>query len=476
MGKTYKKFNFNAQFEAKGYPESSWPLLNDYLSRCASEFDLTDKDVEQKLNVLLTNLDSIEIANDVNSNTNACYYPKDKKITLNYDGMSARNETYLAHLCSTFHELNHVCENLSSPNSTSFMQTNPKTGRTKGVSFNEVLTEMKAARLTMNLRQMADEGPVTDPRCMTRHYGYNDLMFVGTMVQTTLGLSEKEFLAAADKGPKYFREVMSKKFPDPAHYDLFMARINFYADSMHAIKYAKTDAPLTKEEMNNITNLTASIYQECLAVMDVRVSTEAAKGDIDPETFSKKTRYELERLTANYEHAIKLNTPYKPEQLKKLPVLGTLQTKIMAIETIHKNSKKLGRKTKAGLLEALNNPKTDPVAFLSNFGLDVPEINEYKTVDTSDYKREFLESDYGMEHWDNKDAIGAIKAMEHDEELMPKKAKILNFKPRTTNAFMTNLTAQVASTDSRDNEVLNTPIVDSLEMDELETKDVGPEL
>ncbi len=474
MGKTYKKYNFNAQFEAKGYPESSWPLLNDYLSRCANEFSLTDKEVTQRLNILLKNLDSIEIANDVNSDTNACYYPKDKKITLNYDGMSARNETYLAHLCSTFHELNHVCENMSSPNSTSFMKTNPATGRARGVSFNEVLTEMKAARLTMNLRLSADMGPGSDPRCMTRHFGYNDLMFVGTMVQTTLGLSEKEFLAAADRGPKYFREVMSKKFPDPAHYDLFMARIKFYSDSIHAIKYAKTDAPLTREEMNNITNLTASMYQECLSVMDVRVSAEAAKGDIDPETFSKKTRYELERLTANYEHAIKINTPYKPEQLKKTPVLGELQTKIMAIETVHKNSKKLGRKTKEGLLEALNDPKTDPVAFLSNFGLDVPELDEYGTVDTSDYKREFLEKDYGMEQWDNHDALGSIRAMEHDEELAPKKAKILTIRPRTQNTFMKNLTAQVASTDSRSNENIDIPIVDSLEKPEVSGEE--PEL
>lgn len=452
MAKQYKKYNFNSEFEAKGYPESSWPLLNDYLSRAANEFGLNDREVKQRLGIILSNLDSIEIANDVNSNSNACYLPNEKKITLNYDGMSARNESYLAHLCSMFHELNHVCENMTSKDSTSFMETNPRTGRIKGVSFNEVLTEMKAARLTMNLRLSADMGPGSDPRCMTRHFAYNDLMFVGTMVQTTLGISEKEFLAAADRGPDYFRETMSKKFADPSHYDLFMARVNFYADSIHAIKYAETDVPLSKEEMNNITNLTASMYRECLATMDARITSEAERGEIDPEVFLQKSKYELERLTANYEHAIRLNTKYDPKQLKDVPGLEDVQIKVLAIETINANAKKLGKNTCAELLETLNHPNADPVKLLASYGLQIPSVETFSEIDTSEYKREFLEKDYGTEQWDNKDSLGSIRAMEDDEDLTPKKAKVIQFPTKKQNTFMNDLSKKVASEDSIRNE------------------------
>ena len=450
-GRKYKKYNFNADFEAHGYPESSWPLLNEYLSRSAAEFGLNDKEVRAKLDTMLQNLDTIEIDDRPDSSLNATYNPEEKKITLNYAGMSARNESYVAHLCAMFHELGHVGEDLLAEDPNSFIKVG-KNGRLKGVSFNEILTEMKAARLTMNMRLSADMGPGSDPKCMMRHVGYNDLIFAGTMVHTALGVSEKEFLSAAEKGPEHFREVMSKKFSDPKAFDTFMARVTFITDTMHSIKYnPNRKGQLTQTDYRNITNLTASLYHECLTVMDARMSAEVQKG-VDPKTFSEKRRYEMERLAANYEHGLRTNTPYTIDQLNDVPALAPAQEKLAALEVATSMRKKLGKKTFEQLVAELNLEDVNCEQVLSKYGLTLPSIADTPAVDTSEYKKEFLEDDYGTDYWDNKEPIGSIKEMETDDKIPHVGTKEIPFRPRV-NATMDKLNAlntldEVASYDS----------------------------
>ena len=196
----YKKYNFNSEYQAKGYPESVWPLLNEYFSRDAAEFELSDKEVKTKLNTLLRNLDTIVIDDRPDSSNNAFYCPSVKRITLNFAGMNARNSSSEAHVCALFHELGHADEDLLAEPNNSFMYFNER-GRVSGVCFNEIHKEMRASRLTTNVE---DTNNGTDPRHSVKHVGYNDLVFIGTMFHTALGISEKEFLAAAERGPEYF--------------------------------------------------------------------------------------------------------------------------------------------------------------------------------------------------------------------------------------------------------------------------------
>lgn len=447
----YKKYKFNADFEAHGYPESSWPLLNEYLSRSAAEFGLSDKDVRAKLDTILRNLNTIEIDNRPDSSLNATYNPEEKKITLNYAGLSARNESYVAHLCAMFHELCHVGEDLLAENPNSFIKVG-KNGRLKGVSFNEILTEMKAARLTMNMHLSADMGPGSDPKCMMKHVGYNDLIFAGTMVHTALGISEKEFLSAAEKGPEHFREVMSKKISDPKAFDIFMARVTFITDTMHSIKYnPNRKGQLTQTDYRNITNLTASLYHECLSVMDARMSTEVQKGAYT-KRFSKKSRYELERLAANYEHGLRTNTPYTIDQLNDVPALASTQEKLAALEVATSMKKKLNKKTFKQLVADLNLENVNCEQVLSKYGLTIPSVADTPSVDTSKYKKKFLKDDYGTDYWNNKNSISSIKEMETDDKILHDVTKEIPFNPRV-NAAMNKLNAlntlyEVASYDS----------------------------
>ena len=417
----YKKYNFNSEYRAHGYPESTWPLLNEYFSRDAAEFDLSDKEVKGKLATLLDNLDTIEIDDQPGSTNNALYHPGEKKITLNFAGISERfpdgsmqTQPGVAHLCALFHELGHVDENLNSDTPNSFMHFD-KNGRLKGVCFNEIHKEMRAARLTMNMRLPADAGPGSDPKCMVRHVGYNDLMFIGTMVHTALGVSEKEFLAAAEKGPEYFRETMSKKFDDPQDFDAFMKSVIFASDSIHTFKYKHET--MSKTDERNLANMTTALYNECLRAMDARISTELKRGEIDPEVFSEKTRYELERLAANYQHGMTTNTPYTMDSLNGSPIVEATKEKILAIETALSSKKKLSKKEYASLIEELNSGEVDVDETLSKYGLTLPSIADISTIDTSEYKRDFLEEDYGSDYWNNVSAIDAIRRMDSDSQM-----------------------------------------------------------
>ncbi|MBR6688881.1 MAG: hypothetical protein IKL68_02565 [Clostridia bacterium] len=466
----YKKYNFNSEYKAHGYPESVWPLLNDYFSRDAAEFDLTDKEIKTKLDTMFMNLETIEIDDQPDSSNNALYKPNEKKIILNFAGMSQRNESYVAHLCTMFHEFGHVDENFAAPTPNSFMHIGAN-GRFKGVAFNEIHKEMRAARLTMNMRLSADMGPGADPKCMMRHVGYNDLMFIGTMMHTALGVSEREFLSAAEKGPEYFRETMSKKFSDPKTFDDFMATITFASDSIHAIKYK--EGTLSTTDYRNIANLTATIYGECLSVMDARISSELQRSEADPKTFSEKTRYELERLAINYKHGITKNTPFSLEQLNELPEVSTTNQKVLAFEIAVTNRRKLGKKEYESLVEELSIEDVNIDETLNRYGLTLPSIADKPDVDTSEYKKDFLEEDYGTDYWDNKDCIESIKAMETDEQIRHTGVKVLQFRPKSNTAMdklnALNTLDEVASYDSQ----LSSQ--DFIEVD-VKTKNESPEL
>ncbi len=450
--KKYKKYNFDAEYDAKGYPKSVWPLLNDYFSRAASEFELSDKEVRGKLDTLLANLNTIVIDDRPDSNNNALYCPSVKRITLNFAGMSTRNDTADAHICALFHELGHADENLLAKPNNSFMYFNDR-GTLSGVCFNEIHKEMRAARLSMGVEDPASSN---DPRLSTKHVGYNDLMFIGTMFHTALGISEKEFLTIAEKGPEHFRETMSKKFDDPKLFDEFYKSITVASDTIHALKYSRRE--LTAEDYQNIAEQTAVIYDECLIAMEARLAKDLQDGKVTPDEFAEKSKFEMDRLAANYSHGIAKNTPFSLEELNELEGIEVTQEKVLAFEAAIANRKALGKKDFTALVSELSTLGVDVDDTLDKYGLMLPSVSEATETSLDEYKREFLEEDYGENKWDNTDLISAIHEMERDPSIphngnrtvsLPSKSNRMDkLKELNTEEEVTNYDARMAASNA----------------------------
>ena len=442
----YKKYNFNSEYKAKGYPESIWPALNEYFSRDAAELELSDKEVRGKLDTLLRNLDTIEIDNRPDSTNNAFYCPSVKKITLNIAGMNARNGSATSNMCVLWHELGHVDEDLLSQTPNSLMYFD-RQNRLSGVCLSEIHKEMRAARLTMNVVDPTNCAPGTDPKLSMKYVGYNDLMFIGTMFHTALGISEKEFLVAVEKGPEYFRETMSKKFPDPKMYDEFYKSFTRASDTIHALKY-NTHRELTEEDYRNIANQTANIYGECLNAMEARLAMELQSGEVSPEEFAQKSKFELERLAINYVHGIKKNTPYSLEELSELPEVEITQEKVLALEAAIANRKQLGKKEYNALVSELSEQDIDVDSTLDKYGLMLPSISDATEESVEEYKKEFLEEDYGSNQWDNSELTSIMQNIEHDSNIRHSGIRVITKSPMAKLKEL-NTDEEVTSYDAR---------------------------
>jgi len=411
--KEYKKLNFDELYKTKQYPEKTWPILNEYFSRYKSEFDLNDDQISQKCNRILENLDTIKKEKSDNKYRVACFNSFEKAIKINPKNMKNKNFTDII-----FHEITHAGEHLGQDSSTSFQSYNPKTNRHEGVCINEIITEMKSTRLACNdrinlVKKSGDKRKTIDVS------GYGDLAFIGTMLHTTLGISEKEFLTLADKGREEFDKQMREKFlPGDKTYDNFMNSIMYNSDVLHAIKYNSNRTP-DKEDKINIKNSIDSIRNQCLLTMKSRMEYEAFKNkdSIDIDEFSKKSRYEFEKIEANYRKGLS-DSAISPKKAKTNEYVDDVKKAIMQSESVYAQRENLSDSQFSEILQGFAEGSNIGEDFESKYGIKVSNnIQEFDRPIDVDYETELLKSEYGDKPWDNSGILKDIKSFSKEDKI-----------------------------------------------------------
>ena len=425
--KEYELLNFNSMYVSKNYPKKVWPILNEYFSRYKHEFDLTDSVIQNKLHIVLNNLDSINIGGTASDSYMGMYYPMEKKIDINIELMKSLNMKDEDIFNTIFHELNHAGENLTSEYSTSFQRYNENTGCYEGIALNEIITEMKASRLAKN-----DRTDLLSKTGNDRNYleldGYGDLIFIGTMIHTTLGISEKDFLKYADMGKDAFDNLMMSKFPSKDDYELFINNVTFYSDALHSVKYNREQTgPYTEEELYNINNCISGIYDNCLYAMGKVIPYQAYinKDSIDAKEYMTKANFNLEKLNVNYKHG--LSNVFSTTTIDTIQneYLDDIQSKLTALETVLGAKDKLNEYQENQLLYEISQTNLSGDAHLANmynnYGL-IPnsQVNSFdKTMDLS-YETQILREEYSQIGWNNQNCSKQIKNFLKKDSLITK--------------------------------------------------------
>lgn len=289
--KEYEKLNYDLQYKQKGYPKKLWPILNEYFSRFKYEYELSDSEINERLERMISNLDKIKIGyfgESLSVDGVYNYYEKNIKIKME----STKNEKMsLGFIDSIFHELNHVTDMSSHRDpktkkgkifSYDFLKFDEKNESRYGICLNEVITELKSKRLFYNEKN--NDAKLSDEKI---ELGYPDILFIGSMIHTTLGISEREFLKHACKGREKFDEIMREKFDDDT-YDNFINSFYHYSDIM-----------CSKVEC---TNEIDKIKELCLNAMEKRMQCEKKtfKDKDSLKQFAVKCKTELENLNKYY--------------------------------------------------------------------------------------------------------------------------------------------------------------------------------
>ena len=412
--KEYTKLDFTPQYIAKGYDQQDWPILNEYFSRYKHEFGLSDSEIQHKLNVVLSNLDKIDTAGKSKDDHIGVYYSAKKRISINSAKLQAMGSSFEDILNTIFHELNHAGENSLSDESTSFKQYNSNTERYEGIAINEIITEMKSSRLAKNDRVDLTK-KTGEFRSVLDLQGYSDLIFVGSMMHTALGISEKEFLQYADKGRAAFDAQMESKFPTGQDYDIYMQNMIFYSDVLHACKYNRErKGPYTEEELYNIRNSINGIYSNCLGAMSKIVPYQAFlnRNNMDLKEYMTKVRFDMEKLKANYRYGLSYHFDEQTINFSENGNVNRMQDIIACIEETHLHRGDLNEFQYADALANISsqNPFFAKKYIETNYGIVPSEtlMDFDRTMDLS-YEISILNAEYGQDIWNNEECNEYVK-------------------------------------------------------------------
>lgn len=382
--KTCEKLSFNDYYKGK-YPKKSWPILNEYFSRYKSEFNLSDEELYAKLGRTLENLNSIVYRGKGKDNVMGYFISSKKRIEV----FSQENLDYDSILDTLFHEINH---------------SNEVAGDHLkwGLGLNEIKTTMIARRLASN----DGVDMVSSYREIVNVDGYSDLAFIGTMMQTSLGLSETEFLKLMDSGKENFDAEMVKKFNNPEDYNNFISAMKYNADALHAISYSgKT---LTDNDIQNKTMITKNMMDFCMYTMQKRIEKELPTDVDEYEKYVVNCAYQYEKLKTNYKHGMSYISPDTDVEN-----LGEWAERLTStINTVNLVNTVGNRDERPKAIELVHNDICQNISpdFKCEFtkqkliynGISVSDTEPLvgKTLDM-EYEMSLLRSDYGEEIWNN---------------------------------------------------------------------------
>lgn len=433
--KDYEKLEFNDRYKQKGYPKKMYPLLNEYFSRMKYEFSLSDEEVEYRLQCLFLNVDKFDYTKKMPEGFEGSiglFDCSNKTISFNKNLLNSKSKL---NFFSTFcHEVNHATD--YNPYTFDDGMYNKVVDQNGNVTYdmnntclNEIVTEMKATLISSNER---------DSEKYTKTEGYPDLIFAGSMLSATFGVSDKEFLSIAERGREYFDYYMSSKFPSREDYDSFMNAFNIAAGTLHSLKYTDSKNDFTEQDLvNNLFYAAENLKDNCLWAMNLRMQQDIAlNNNINIEEYTTKQRFLLDKIEINYKEGLRgmnFNEDVIYDLCNKNVYDEQVQDRIMFLETVDSNKDKLSYAEYINnvMLSGLSsNPKECLNRIQNDYGFyPNSKIQEFDRTMDLEYVQQVLNEEYGDENWEDPKFDEVVKENIYENNIFKKVySKISSFK------------------------------------------------
>lgn len=410
------------------------PILNEYFSRMKADMNLSNEEINGKIDLLLKNVKKINFG--IMPNIYKGFFRPDKqRITFNANLFNTKvNYEQLFNIIT--HELDHACcydeknkkFGLYRYDKKSVTSFNPK-----DIFLDELKTDIGSTRRVFNNNYL-------DSEKMIRHtYAYKNFSSLSTVLQNCLGISEREFLKLSDKGRTYFDKQMQQKFSNPKDYHRFIEKFALDTSLMLNIKTEKIE--ITPETVIDFNTAFYDLKSLSYIGLNLRMEKEILDNpNIDLNEYIKNMRYSLEENNKNFEYANEgfaiddfmnsllsrisanydldmldssesMNNKKKREEVKSKSQ-NMLENKILYLEMLEENKELLGDKYKEalkqiGVVKNVESLKEYAKEILHMEFKDNEEVEFRKELDNTIIEKRKAEKENPY-IWDNRQVVQEI--------------------------------------------------------------------
>ncbi|MDD2376470.1 MAG: hypothetical protein PHD15_04665 [Clostridia bacterium] len=324
------------------------PVLNEYFSRVKADLNLSDEQINHKVNLLCKNVNGIKFQ-ILPVPVIGGFDSKSHKIYLNANLFNYQQD-YEKLFGVLTHELDHAC---------SYNEEDKKSGMYKiqgdnilenneqDIILDEMRTEIGATRRVFN------DNYIDDEKMIRKTSGYNKgFTLFTTVLQNSLGINEKEFLKKSDQGRYAFDKQMESKFLDSKDYYKFMEKFSLHTSILFNEYIEKRENP------SFLSDEFGESYNEFRKLSYVGLNLRMEKDILDDpnlniDEYVKNMRYSIEENKSHfnffekeacrvYDHngcCFAYTPPNKPSNAQNM-----LESKILYLEMLLDNKELLGDK------------------------------------------------------------------------------------------------------------------------------------
>lgn len=430
--KNYEKLDFSDKFSER-YKEFT-PILNEYFSRMKADLDLSDEQIDNKVNLLLKNVKKIKFA-AIPLLYKGQFRAKERKILLNASMLNYPQDSEELFNIIT-HELGHACS-LDKQNK-KFGMYRRGNGILAAYNSNDCLLDEIRTEISSTRRVYNDN--YTDEEKMIRNtYGYKNYSAFSTMLQNCLGITEKEFIQASDNGRADFDKQMETKFANPEDYKKFMEK--FSMETTNILNIRLSTPKMTRGDKKIVAKSFDKLQELSYVGLNLKMEKDILDNpNMNIEEYLKNMRYSIEENSKNFEDTVavfgitdkmqeirdlarsgnfeKLMHPHlKNRGTKEQPkskAQNMLESKIMYLEMLSENKELLGDKYIESACKITSIKEVSELKEYSKTELDL----EFKNNEEKEFKKE-LDCDIIEKRkaekekpyvWDNKEIIDQIES------------------------------------------------------------------
>ncbi len=283
--KKYRKLNFNSRFKEKEYDKRFYKLLNEYISRLSYELSFSSEQIDELVDKILENVDVISYTDDLDMYVLGDFNATEKSINLNKKLLNPNSKYSLFFtLCR---ELTHAQGYDEKTNSFGMYKSNQNEVDYEGTGLDELITEMISTLVTADTAYLLDE-----TKTVAISSVYSQLLFIGEIIASILGVSKKYLLKVAYNKREIFDEVMSNRFLTNQIYEKFILEISLCVSTL---KNILEDIDLNIQDRNK--NLIVAF--ENLCNISNMFLVERSKKDINDDPYQDLGEY-IESMQFDY--------------------------------------------------------------------------------------------------------------------------------------------------------------------------------
>lgn len=402
-----KKF-FEKRISEMEVDDSLKPILVDILMRRSLEYELNKEEIERDLNRLNNNVEEIIVDDNEGKDWGGLTTPAERTIRLGTTYLDAikldKNNRAILYETLT-HEVYHALD---------YNEEDDKFGLEGEDGFvnrplHEIIVEKAADRMLSENNSL-----INLPHEWNYTNGYRNSTFITDIIESTYGVTEKEFLSSAIKGGKerLIKTLANKVGEEPEETKKFLEDIQTHFNTQFYLYYYKEEETKKNVDKDKVKISMANIYKVSINKMNSLIQNKKLNNLEETKEYVENLKYNYNKLNRTMEQSLSIQriqgTVYDSAFRETISDRAILENRIHNMDEILKYSNEI--ESKENILKMLNDAKDNKI---SKEDENIKKIDEKSKIKRSKIKSNLqidgnLRNEYNIgitdcEYWENRD-------------------------------------------------------------------------